>query len=129
MKLSQLLLTTSLCALIAVPAFAQSLTFSDVDTNGDGHLSWSELETAFGIDGSARFLSQNDRDGNNSVSVAELQISQDDDESDDDNGSDESDDNDDSDESDDNDDSDESDDNDDSDESDDNDDSDESDDD
>jgi hypothetical protein len=92
MKLSQLLLTTSLCALIAVPAFAQSLTFNDVDTDSDGHLSQSELETAFGTDGSALFLNQNDRDGDRNVSVAEIQTSQDDDRSDDDNDSNESDD-------------------------------------
>ena len=83
MKLSQLLLTTSLCALIAVPAFAQTLTFSDVDTNRDGHLSQSELEAAFGVDGSALFLSRNDRDGDGNVSVAEIQTSQDDDRNDD----------------------------------------------
>jgi hypothetical protein len=92
MKLSQLLLTTSLCALIAVPAFAQSLTFNDVDTDSDGHLSQSELETAFGADGSALFLNQNDRDGDGNVSVAEIQTSQDEDRSDDNNDSNESDD-------------------------------------
>ena len=119
MKLSQLLLTTSLCAVVAMPAFAQSRSFSDVDRNNDGVLSEEELETAFGANGAFLFLKENDSDGDGYVSVAEIRLSQDDDESSD--ASDESDD--DSDESDD--DSDES--NDDSDESDD--DSDESDDD
>ena len=119
MKLSQLLLTTSLCAVVAMPAFAQSRSFSDVDRNNDGVLSEEELETAFGANGAFLFLKENDSDGDGYVSVAEIRLSQDDDESSD--ASDESDD--DSDESDD--DSDESDD--DSDESDD--DSDESDDD
>jgi hypothetical protein len=121
MKLSHLLMTTSLCAVVAMPAAAQARTFSEVDSNRDGQLSQSELETAFGAAGANSFLKRNDRDGNGTVSVAEIQISQDDesDESDDDDDrdSDESDDNDDrdSDESDDNDDrdSDESDDNDD----------------
>ena len=44
MKLSQLLLTTSLCAVVAMPAFAQSRSFSDVDRNNDGVLS-----EAFGV--------------------------------------------------------------------------------
>ena len=117
MKLSQLLLTTSLCAVVAMPAFAQSRSFSDVDRNNDGVLSEEELETAFGANGAFLFLKENDSDGDGYVSVAEIRLSQDDDESSDesDDDSDESDD--DSDESDD--DSDESDD--DSDESDDND--------
>jgi hypothetical protein len=79
MKLSQLLLTTSLCAMIAMPAFAQSTrTFNEVDTDLDGELSQIELETAFGANGSALFLNQNDRDGDGNVSVAEIQMSQDD---------------------------------------------------
>ena len=123
MKLSQLFLTTSLCAVVAMPAFAQSRSFSDVDRDNDSVLSEEELKTAFGANGAFLFLKENDSNGDGYVSVAEIQLSQDDDESDDesDDDSDESDD--DSDESDD--DSDESDD--DSDESDD--DSDESDDD
>ena len=46
MKLSHLLLTTSLCAVAAGPVLAQSRTFSSVDTNGDGQLSIEELEAA-----------------------------------------------------------------------------------
>ncbi len=92
MKLSQLLLTTSLCAAVAMPAFAQQRTFSDVDTNGDGQLSRSELEAVFGTRGARSFLDQNDLDDSGSVSVAEIQVSQDDDESDGDDESDETDD-------------------------------------
>ncbi|UYP67366.1 hypothetical protein OIU14_12880 [Thalassobacter stenotrophicus] len=92
MKLSHLFLSTALCAVAAMPALAQQRTFSSVDTNNDGELSQSELEEAFGVSGAKTFLSRNDRDGNNSVSVAEIQIAQsdesddevDDDESDDD---------------------------------------------
>jgi hypothetical protein len=96
MKLSHLLMTTSLCAVVAMPALAQSRTFSEVDTNGDGRLSQTELESAFDAAGATAFLNQNDRDGSGSVSIAEIQISQDDesDDDDDDNGSDESDDDD-----------------------------------
>ena len=90
MKLSQLLLTTSLCAVVAMPAFAQSRSFSDVDRNNDGVLSEEELETAFGANGAFLFLKENDSDGDGYVSVAEIQLSQDDDESSD--ASDESDD-------------------------------------
>ena len=92
MKLSHLFLSTALCAVAAMPALAQQRTFSSVDTNNDGELSQSELEEAFGVSGANTFLSRNDRDDSNSVSVAEIQIAQsdesddevDDDESDDD---------------------------------------------
>ena len=118
MKLPQLLLTTSLCAVVSMPAFAQARSFSAIDTNSDGVLSLEELEAAFGEDGALLLLSKNDRDSDKSISADEVRLSQDDDDNDDD----DSDDNDDDDDSDDNDDDDDSDDNDDDDDSDDNDD-------
>ena len=96
-----------------MPAFAQALSFSAIDTNSDGVLSLEELEAAFGEDGALLLLSKNDRDGDKSISAAEVRLSQDDDDNDDDDDSDDSDDNDDDDDSDDNDDDDDSDDNDD----------------
>ena len=48
MKLSQLLITTSFCALTALPAVAQGRAFSDIDTDGNGELSAGELDAIFG---------------------------------------------------------------------------------
>ncbi|WP_425050317.1 hypothetical protein [Psychromarinibacter sp. S121] len=83
MKLSHLLLTTSLCAVAAVPAMAQSRTFSSVDANGDGQLSRAELEAAFGRQGAGNILRRSDRDRNGFVSASEIQMSHDDDSNDD----------------------------------------------
>ena len=84
MKLSQLLLTTSLCAVVALPASAQPRTFASIDTDRDGNLSMKELTDAFGTAGAQSFLAYADRDGSGSVSVAEAQISQDDEDDEDD---------------------------------------------
>ena len=92
MKLSHLLMTTSLCAVVAIPAVAQQRTFGQVDTNDDGELSLSELEAAFGVEPAAAFMRQSDLDGSGSVSVAEIQLSQDDESDDDESDDDESDD-------------------------------------
>lgn len=125
MTLSRLLLTTSLCAVVSFPAFAQQRSFNAIDTDQDGSLSAAELEAAFGAEGAARVLLRADRDGSNSLSVGEIRGRSGDDENDDENDDDEDDDDEDDDESDD----DESDDNESSDDEDDDDDSDESDDD
>ena len=95
MKLSHLLLTTSLCAVAAGPVLAQSRTFSSIDTNRDDRLSISELEAAFGKRGADRIMSRSDLDGDGLVSASEVQVSQDDerdDERDDDERDDERDD-------------------------------------
>ncbi|NNE86514.1 MAG: hypothetical protein HKN27_00430 [Silicimonas sp.] len=102
MKLGKLLLTTSLCASMAVPAFSQGRPFKEIDTNGDDFLSESELTEAFGERGAARILARSDSDGDGVLTRAEIRSSddEDDDESDesDDEEDDESDDNDESDE-------------------------------
>ena len=84
MKLSHLLLTTSLCAVAAVPAMAQSRTFSSIDANGDGQLSLAELEAVFGRQGAGNILNRSDLDRNGFVSASEIKISHDDDSNDDD---------------------------------------------
>ncbi|SMX24699.1 EF hand [Boseongicola aestuarii] len=83
MKLSQLLLTTSICAVVAMPAFAQARSFADVDTDGNGELSLEELKEAFGNAGANSILVRNDRDGDGAVTVAEIKISKDDEDDDD----------------------------------------------
>jgi len=83
MKLSHLLLTTSLCAVAAMPAFAQARSFSEVDQNDDGFLSEVELVAAFGASGASSIILRSDMDEDGSVSIAEIKISHDDDESDD----------------------------------------------
>ena len=113
MKLSNLLLTTSLVALTALPASAQGRGFNSIDSDADGMLSLSELEAAFGAAGAERILLRSDSDGDGALTRREIRSSQDDEDDDDDEDNDESDDED-NDESDQND---ESDDNDDSDES------------
>ena len=99
MKLSQLLLTTSICAVVAMPAFAQAKSFAEVDTNNDGELSEAELLAAFGEAGKNNIMARNDRDGNGVVTVAEIKISQDDEDDEDDENDDEDDDDEDDDES------------------------------
>ena len=92
MKLSQLLLTTSICAVVAMPAFAQAKSFAEVDTNNDGELSEAELLAAFGEAGKNNIMARNDRDGNGVVTVAEIKISQDDEDDEDDEDEDDEDD-------------------------------------
>jgi len=84
MKLSQLLLTTSLCAVVSMPAFAKSLSFSAIDTNSDRVLSKDELVAAYGVDDALLLLSKNDGNGDKSISADEVRLSQDDDDNDDD---------------------------------------------
>ena len=83
MKLSHLLLTTSLCAVAAGPVLAQARTFSSIDANNDRQLSVSELEAAFGQRGASRIMSRSDLDGDGLVSAPEIQVSQDDERDDD----------------------------------------------
>ena len=95
MKISHFLLTTSLCAVVAMPAFAEAKKFSDVDKNGNGKLSKEELLIAFGEEGADSILERSDINGDDEVSLDEVKIANDDDESDDEDGSDDSDDDDD----------------------------------
>ena len=92
MKLSHLLLTTSLCAVAAGPLMAQSRTFSSIDTNGDRQLSLEELENAFGRRGAKGIINRSDLDGDGLVSASEIQVSQDDERDDDESDDDERDD-------------------------------------
>ena len=92
MKLSHLLLTTSLCAVAAGPLMAQSRTFSSIDTNGDRQLSFEELEDAFGRRGARGIIGRSDLDGDGFVSAPEIQVSQDDERDDDESDDDERDD-------------------------------------
>ena len=84
MTRSKLLLSTSLCMALALPAYAQSRSFSQVDSNGDGQLDRSELASVFGTRNANRILSRSDGNGDGVLSVQEVRISRDDDESDDD---------------------------------------------
>lgn len=78
MIFKHLMMTTSVCALVAAPALAQSRSFSDVDKNNDGLLSQAELRSAFGRRGGDAILSRSDLNGDGMVSAAEIQISRDD---------------------------------------------------
>ena len=92
MKLSQLLLTTSICAVVAMPAFAQAKSFAEVDRNNDGKLSEEELFKAFGEAGKNNIMARYDLDKNGVVTVAEIKIYQDDEDDDEDDEDDEDDD-------------------------------------
>lgn len=117
MKLSNLLLTTSLVALTALPASAQGRGFNSIDSDADGLLSLSELEAAFGAAGAERILLRSDSDGDGALTRREIRSSQDDEDDDDDDEDDEDNDESDDEDNDESDQNDESDDNDDSDES------------
>jgi len=65
------------CAVLVIctfwaPAFAQSDSFRNVDTNSDRVLSRDELVTAFGARGAARLLSQSDSNGDGKLTIQEL---------------------------------------------------------
>jgi len=84
MKISRFLLTTSLCAVVAMPAFAEAKKFSDVDQDGNGELSRKELVAAFKNAGADSILLRSDMDGNGLVTIAEIKMSHDEDDEDDD---------------------------------------------
>ena len=92
MKLGRFLMTTSLCATMAVPAFAQGRPFNEVDADGDGSLSQAELAAVFGDRSAARILARNDRDGDGVLTRSEIRRSDDEDDDDSSDESDESDD-------------------------------------
>ncbi|WP_390911307.1 hypothetical protein [Pseudosulfitobacter sp. SM2401] len=65
------------CAVLVIyafltPAFAQSASFRNVDTNSDRVLSRDELVSAFGSRGAARLLSQSDHNGDGKLTISEL---------------------------------------------------------
>ncbi|MGC1504012.1 MAG: hypothetical protein WA782_07695, partial [Sulfitobacter sp.] len=84
MTRSKLLLSTSLCTALALPAFAESRSFSQVDTNGNRQLERIEIAAAFGARSADRMLSRQDRNGDGALSVTEVRSSRSDSESDDD---------------------------------------------
>lgn len=88
MKIRNLLLTTSICAVTALPALAQGQRFSTVDADGNGGLSMTELSAVFGSDQAKAIMNKRDMNGDGMITAAELQMSYDDDESDDDESSD-----------------------------------------
>ena len=84
MKLSQLLLTTSLCAATALPVYAQGRGFNSIDTDNDGMLSLIELEAAFGAEQAQRILARDDDDGDGMLTRREVRSSNDDEDDDED---------------------------------------------
>ena len=82
MKVSNLLMTSSLVAAVSGPALAQGTPFSQIDTNGDGVLSLSELVAVFGEDSAQRIILRADRDGDGELTRFEIRV-RNDDESDD----------------------------------------------
>ncbi len=90
MKLSKLLLTTSLCAAVSGPALAQGKPFSDVDADASGSLSFEELVSVFGQGSAEQIMVRADRNGDGELSRLEIRVRNDDDE-DDEEGGDESD--------------------------------------
>ena len=84
MKFPHLLMTTSLCAAVATagPASAQGRNFSEIDANGNGSLSMSELASVFGERSAERIASRADRNSDGELSRTEVRASFSDDESD-----------------------------------------------
>ena len=83
MKLGKLLLTTSLCASMAAPAFAQGRPFNEIDSDSDGFLTEAELADAFGDRGALRIISRSDSDGDGMLTRDEIRSSDDEDDEDD----------------------------------------------
>ena len=84
MKMSHLLLTSSLCAVATAPAFAQSRAFSDIDTDGNGTLTVAELVEVFGASTAEEIILRADRDDDGELTRLEIRASFSDDEEDDD---------------------------------------------
>ncbi|MBT8458490.1 MAG: hypothetical protein KJN60_02355, partial [Boseongicola sp.] len=85
MKLSHLLLTSSLCAVVSAPAIAESRSFSAVDTDGNGNLTLGELIEVFGESTAEDIIARADRDEDGELTRAEVRASfSNDDEEDDD---------------------------------------------
>ncbi|UWP97777.1 EF-hand domain-containing protein [Aliiroseovarius crassostreae] len=95
MKLKHLLLTTSLCAMVAAPGWAKSRNFSEIDQNKDGALSLEELEAAFSARGASAIMKRSDLNGDGLITPSEIQVSQDDEHDDDENDDEDDDENDD----------------------------------
>jgi hypothetical protein len=89
-----LIASASTIALLATTgaAVAQSARFSDIDRDGDGRLSYEELESRFGAAVAERFLGRNDGEELSRADVSRLQSEDDDDEDDDDDDEDDDDD-------------------------------------
>ena len=86
MKIAKMLLTTSIIAGTATAAQAQGRPFTEVDTDGNGTLSLSELEAVFGAASAARILARADRNQDGVLTMSEVTASNnasDDDEEDD----------------------------------------------
>ena len=92
-----LIASASTIALLATTgaAVAQSARFSDIDRDGDGRLSYEELESRFGAAVAERFLGRNDGEELSRADVSRLQSEDDDDDDDDDDEDDDDDDEDD----------------------------------
>ena len=88
-----LIASASTIALLATTgaAVAQSARFSDIDRDGDGRLSYEELESRFGAAVAERFLGRNDGEELSRADVSRLQSDDDDDDDDDDDEDDEDD--------------------------------------
>lgn len=84
MKIAKMLLTTSIIAGTATVSAAQGRAFDDVDANNNGSLSLSELEAVFGKTAAAQIMARDDRNGDGSLSFAEIAASNDDESDDED---------------------------------------------
>jgi hypothetical protein len=72
MTITKLSLATLIAGLLATTAVAQAVPFSEIDTDEDGVLSYSELTTTFGEDGAATVLENADTDADDSLTADEL---------------------------------------------------------
>ena len=72
MKLSKLLLTTSLCAAVSGTALAQGKPFNEVDADGDGSLTLGELISVFGQVPAERIMIRADSDGDGQLTRLEI---------------------------------------------------------
>jgi len=75
MARAKLLLSTSLCLVFSIPAYAADKTFGQIDTNNDGALSRNELASVFSTTGADRVLGRSDRNSDGQLSWAEARSS------------------------------------------------------
>lgn len=82
--MKKILITTSLCTVLALPGQAQQVTFGSIDTNNDGQLSREELEGVFGTEGADNVLGNQDKNKDGFITVDEAVSGDDEDDDEDD---------------------------------------------